>query len=509
MSAVPVSVAALIERLAPLAVVGDHRQRSISHISDDSRTVAPGGAFATLKGQHVDGERFLGDALTRGACVALTHSAANTTLGALGGHDACLIRVADPSAALSAAAALVAGEPSRRLRVAGVTGTAGKSTTCRMIHDLLGALGTPAGLISTSGVDTGSGVAPNRIHVTTPPAPLTHRLLAEMVAANLDAAVVEASSHGLSTQTRRLDDVSFDGAVVTNVSHDHLEFHGTPEAYLAAKASLVARLPNGAPAVLHTELRGTAAFVHAATAAAAQVAWFGDEGDCRIANARFTAAGAEFDIHLDGARLTVAANLRYPFDLDNCAAAVLTVARLTGAGLDEVADGIAGLTTPPGRTTEIAAGQPFRVVVDYAHNPAEMEAMLRGHAAAGGRRIVVFGSAGERDVAKRRLQGEIADRLADLVILTEEDDRDEDPAAIAADIAAGCSGKVVGETLLMVPDREEAIGRALDLAQPGDEVLLLGKGHEASIIGPGGRERTWDERAAAERALAARGWRDG
>ena len=501
-----VSVAALIERLAPLAVVGHYRGRSVSSISDDSRSVAPEGAFVALPGQHVDGERFLGEALEAGATVAITHSAANTTVAALGGRDACLIRVADPAAALSAAAALVAGEPSRQLRVVGVTGTAGKSTTCRMIHDLLEAGGTHSGLISTSGVDTGSGVAPNRIHVTTPPAPLTHRLLAEMVAADLGAAVVEASSHGLSAQTRRLDDVAFDAAVVTNVSHDHLEFHGTQEAYLAAKASLVSRLAGGAPAILPTRLRTTPAFLDAAKAAGVEVSWFGEGGDCQISDPRFSAAGAEFAIHLDGASLTAAAKLHYSFDLENCAAAVLTVARLTGARWSRIADGIAGLTTPPGRSEEIAAGQPFRVVVDYAHNPVEMEAVLAAHAVDGGRRIVVLGSAGERDVAKRRLQGEIADRLADVVVLTEEDDRDEDAAAIAADIAAGCAGKVAGETLLLVPDREEAIGHALDLAAPGDVVLLLGKGHEASIIGAGGAERAWDERAVAERALAARGW---
>lgn len=504
MSAVP--VAALIKRLAPLEVIGDPSGRSVSSISDDSRAVTSGGAFAALKGQRVDGEHFLDEALARGATVAITHSTANTTVATLGSHDACLIRVADAPAALSAAAALIAGEPSQQLQVVGVTGTAGKSTTCRMIHDLLEASGTTTGLISTSGVDTGSDVAPNRFHVTTPPAPLTHRLLAEMVAANQVAAVVEASSHGLSPQTRRLDDVFFDSAVVTNVSHDHLEFHGTREAYVATKARLVARLQNGAPASLHSELRDTPAFLQAAAAVGADICWFGNEGDCWIDNARFSAIGVEFDIHLDGARLTTTADLHYPFDLDNCAAAVLSVARLTGVGLKDVAEGIARLSTPPGRSAEIAAGQPFRVVIDYAHNPAEMEAVLKGHATAEGRRIVVFGSAGERDVAKRRLQGEISDRLADLVIVTEEDDRNEDPAAIAADIAAGCTGKVAGETLLMVPDREQAIGRAFDLAQPGDEVLLLGKGHEASIIGPGGSERSWDERAVAERALSARGW---
>lgn len=499
-------MAALIERVSPLAVIGDHRHRAISSISSDSREVLPGGAFVALPGRHVDGERFIGDAFQRGAVLAITHSADRTTKQSLGGRDACLLRVADPALALSAAAALVAGEPSRSLRIVGVTGTAGKSTTCRMVHDLLEDLGTATGLISTSGIDTGHGLEPNRLHITTPPAPDTHRLLAQMVSAGSEAAVIEASSHGLSSQTRRLDHVRFEAAAVTNLSHDHLEFHGSIEAYIEAKASLVARLERGMPAILNATLRGTSAFAEAAASTGAVVSWFGEGGDCRVADSHFTQDGAEFDLYLDGERAPCSATLRYPFDLANCAAAALTVARLTEARLSEIAAAVAQLTPPPERTAEIGSGQPFRVILDYAHNPAEMEALLLTYAGRPGRSIVVFGSAGERDVAKRRMQGEVADRLADIVILTEEDDRGEDPATIFADIAAGCPGKVAGDTLLVVADRTEAIGRAFDVANRGDTVFLLGKGHEGSIIGAGGAARPWNEQAVASEQLAVRGW---
>ena len=523
----------LLSRLAvelrPDAVRGG-LDRTVTRICYDSRTVQPGAMFVAQPGAQVDGHRFIPEALAAGA-TAVVHS---RELAHYAG-GATYLRVTDPAAALSRAAAGFHGHPSRALTVVGVTGTNGKSTTATWIYHLLRALGTPAGLISTVGADYGSGYGPNPEHVTTPLAVETHAALRAMVDAGLEVAVVEASSWGLDPGSMRLADVAFDSGAITNFSHDHLELHGTRAAYLEAKLNLFRALQGSAafgvaPAALVARARAAAAvpvYGFGRTPAAGPGAGAGPWACTAAAVAAVPRTGPprtampreqRFSLCLAGAAAPAVLAVPGGYNLDNCLAAASVAARLTGASAADLAAPIAHLRLPPGHLEEVDCGQPFQVIVDYAHTPAAMRAALafaagalrgaagnRQHGQRRGRMIVVFGSAGERDTAKRPLQGRIAGEYADLVVLTDEDCRGEDPLAILQAIAAGCPGRTLGDDLVLEPDRAAAIACAVSAARAGDLVLLLGKGHEASIIGPGGA-RPWDERAAAAAALRAAGY---
>ena len=461
-------------------------------------------------GVHVDGHRFI-DAAVAAGCVAVVHSRELSRFAT----GVTYLRVSDAAAALSRAAACFYRHPSRELTVVGVTGTNGKSTTAWWIYHLLRHLQVPAGLISTVGCDYGAGLGANPEHVTTPLAVETHAALRTMVDGGLQAAVVEASSWGLAAGSRRLADVSFAIGVITNFSHDHLELHGSGAAYLDAKLNLFRGLRGRhafavAPPPLAERVRA---------AATVPVHVYGHDPDApgrgaAAAEVRETDGGARgpgslhFVLHLNGTTARCALSAPGPFNLANCLAAAAVVAHWRGLDAADLVAPIAALRLPPGHMEEVDCGQPFRVVVDYAHTPEAFRvalSYLAGQArGAGGRLIAVFGSAGERDVDKRPQQGRIACQYADLVVLTDEDCRGEDPLAILQQIAVGCSGRTVGVDLAVEVEREAAIAYAVAAARPRDVVVLLGKGHEASIIGPGG-PRPWDERAAAVAALRAAG----
>ena len=499
----PLSLARLAAALQPDAVRGA-TDGAITQVCYDSRRVQPGALFIAQPGVHVDGHRFIDSAVAAGSAAVvhsreLDHYAAGVTY----------LRVSDPAAALSRAASCFYGHPSRALTVVGVTGTNGKSTTAWWIYHLLRHLQVPVGLISTVGCDYGAGLGANPEHVTTPLAVETHAALRAMADAGVEVAVVEASSWGLAAGSKRLADVHFDIGVITNLSHDHLELHGSQAAYLEAKLNLFRALRGDAAcAVAPAQL---AAQVRAAATVPVQVYGRRQEARGGAGSDRIheSAGGLAFVLHLDGeeARCTLAAPGL--FNLDNCLAAASVVARRGGLRAAELVAPIATLRLPPGHLEEVACGQPFRVVVDYAHTPEAFRVTLShlsGHARrAGGRVIAVFGSAGERDVEKRPQQGRIACRYAELVVLTDEDCRGEDPLRILHQIAAGCPGRTIGVDLALEVEREAAIAYAIIAARPGDVVALLGKGHEASIIGPDGA-RPWDERAAAVSALQAAGY---
>ena len=506
----PLPLSWLAAAIAPDAVRGD-TDRGVTQICYDSRRAQPGALFVAQPGVHVDGHRFIDGAVAAGS-VAVVHSRELSHYAA----GVTYLQVTDPAAALSRAAACFHGHPSRELTVVGVTGTNGKSTTAWWIYHLLRSLQVPVGLISTVGADYGAGLGANPEHVTTPLAVETHAALRAMVDCGLEMAVVEASSWGLAPGSKRLADVCFEIGVITNFSHDHLELHGSAAAYLEAKLTLF------------RGLRGRHAFAVAPPQLAAQVRAvatvpvhvYGRGQDQRSGGATATAlhepdgdaaqAGdVDFLLHLDGevARCTLAAP--GAFNLDNCLAAASVVARWCRRRAADLVAPIAALRLPPGHMEEVDCGQPFRVVVDYAHTPEAFRvtlSYLAGQARhAGGRVIAVFGSAGERDLAKRPQQGRIACQYAELVVLTDEDCRGEDPLAILHQIAAGCPRRTLGVDLVLEVEREAAIACAVAAARPRDVVVLLGKGHEASIIGPGG-PRPWDERAAAVAALQAAGY---
>ena len=504
----PLPLSQLAAAIGPAAVRGV-TDRGVTQICYDSRRVGPGALFVAQPGVHVDGHRFIEDAVAAG-CVAVVHSRAPDRYV----PGVTYLRVSDTAAALSRAAACFYRHPSRELTVVGVTGTNGKSTTAWWIYHLLQHLQVRAGLISTVGCDYGAGLGANPEHVTTPLAVETHAALRTMVDRGLQAAVVEASSWGLAAGSRRLADVSFVIGVITNFSHDHLELHGSEAAYLDAKLNLF------------RGLRGRHAFAVAAPQLAERVRAvtmvpvhvYGQHPEAHGVGAAAVIQGPDggapprgrlpFVLHLNGAQARCTLSAPGAFNLANCLAAASVVAHWRGLDATDLVAPIAALRLPPGHMEEVDCGQPFRVVVDYAHTPEAFRvalSYLAGQArGAGGRLIAVFGSAGERDVDKRPQQGRIACQYADLVVLTDEDCRGEDPFAILRQIAAGCSGRTVGVDLVLEVEREAAIAYAVAAARPRDVVVLLGKGHEASIIGPGG-PRPWDERAAAVAALRAAG----
>ena len=511
----PLPLARLVAALRPDAVRG-RVDRPVTAICYDSRTVRPGAVFVAQPGAHVDGHRFIDRAVAAGA-VAVVHGREPGSQRLRDDRRGVTwIRVADPVAALSAAAACFFGHPGRELTMVGVTGTNGKSTTAWMVYDLLRALQVPAGLISTVGVDYGAGLVANPEHVTTPLAVEMHAALRAMVDAGLRTAVVEASSWALAGGSKRLADVRFDSGVITSFSHDHLELHGTAAAYLAAKLNLFRALRGGgcavAPPHLVQQVRAVTTRPVYAFGVTDAGAADGEPWACRAGLAGAAGDGREalrFTLYLDGEAAPAALTARGRFNLENCMAAASVVARQCGVRAAELSGPIAALRLPPGHLEEVDLGQPFRLIVDYAHTPEAFRATLSLLAEdarkRGGRVIAVFGSAGERDLDKRAMQGRVADQYAALIVLTDEDCRGEDPAAILRQIAAGCAGRSDGDDLILEVDRRTAIARAVAAARRGDVVALLGKGHEASMIGPDGA-RPWSERAAAEDALRAAGW---
>jgi len=417
---------------------------------------------------------------------------------------------------MSPIAAAFYGRPSRELAVIGGTGTEGKSTTVYLIHQLLALAGFRAGFFSTVMSDTGAGEEPNPEHQTTPEATAVQRMLASMRDAGMSYAVIEASSHGLSPRTNRLGDVDFDVGVMTNVTREHLEFHGTWEQYRSDKANLFRAL-DGRP-----DLKGRKAprfgVVNAddpsadyfATRTLVPVRTFsagGREADLSAAEVSIDPAGESFTIvERSGARHRARIELPGAFNVGNALAALLAVSGITATALGDLVPFLPMLRPVRGRMTSIDRGQAFEVIVDYAHTPSSFQTIfppLRERVK--GRIICVFGSGGERDVEKRPRQGRIAADFCDIVILADEDPRGEDPMTLLEEIASGCPELARGERLYLIPDRAAAVRKAFSLAKAGDLVALLGKGHENSIIYAKGAI-PYDEIGEAESALAELGY---
>ena len=517
---------------------------SIEGLAYDSREVRPGFLFFALPGLHADGHRFIPDAVAAGAR-AILHSAEMPSYD----PSVSYVRVADPRFAMSPVAAVFYGRPSRQLAVVGVTGTEGKSTTVYLVYQLLGLAGFRAGFFSTVMSDTGGGEEPNPEHQTTPEATSVQRMLASMRDAGLDFAVLESSSHGLSPRTNRLGDVDFDSGVMMNVTREHLEFHGTWEQYRSDKANLFRAIGEDHGSRTIGRDRGSAAppkLIGGRDASSArEVPRFGvvnaDDassdyfraatifpvrGFSATGNAQADLSAVDLSVDSDGESFTVVerrdhgrdgvregarkyrARIELPgaFNVGNALATLLVVSGLTGSAIGDLVPLLPRLRPVRGRMTAVDRGQPFEVIVDYAHTPSSFQTIFPPiRARVKGKMICVFGSAGERDVEKRPRQGRIAADWCDVVILTDEDPRGEEPTALLEEIATGCPELVRGERLHLIPDRRAAIRKAFSLAKPGDLVALLGKGHENSIIYAKGAI-PYDEIGAAEGALAELGY---
>ncbi len=501
-------LAELFSRVPAEELRGD-MSRTVCGIAYDSRDAAPGFLFAAMDGQHTDGHRFVGDAVRRGA-TAVLHSRPLTDVPA----DVTCIRVRDPRTALSPVAAAFYRHPSKSIKVIGVTGTDGKSSTVWFIAQLVGFLGGRAGFLSTVSFRTRDQVVKNPFRQSTPEAPEIHGMLRDMVDNGRDIAVVEATSHGLSPRTNRLGDVLFDAAVLTNVTHEHLEFHGSFEQYRSDKANLFRAVsPDAVKSVPCPRFTVVNAADPSAgyfqVASRVPVYRYGPGGELEARRCSEDVDGSTFLMTNGGEHAEARICIPGPFWVENALGAVLAVARILEVPPLSLAPYLHRLQGVPGRMDRVDLGQPFAVIVDYAHTPGAFQRLLPWmRARTPGRLTAVFGSAGERDCEKRPLQGRAAGENCDTLVITDEDPRGEDSIQILEQIAAGCPGRRRGENLFLIPDRREAVRFALSRAQPGDAVLLLGKGREASIIGSQG-PTAWDERAEAEAALRSLGYGGG
>lgn len=486
----------------PDAALAGPREANISGIAYDSRAVQPGDLFVALPGLRADGHGFIAAAVAHGAAAVLCQRAPETEPAVP--H----VVVSDARKAMADVAAAFYGYPARRLGLVGITGTDGKTTTGFLVHALLQGTGHAAGLIGTVAFKVGDSVHSNTIHQTTPEAPDVQRLLAEMVEACLEFAVIEASSHALMLE--RLRGCPISTGILTNITSDHLDFHGTLENYRAAKARLFSGLvakASGASACAILN-RDDASYEYMCAASAAPVLSYGLRSDAavRAHDVEVRADGIRFRASTPSGIVDISSPLTGRFNVYNLLAA-LAFAVAQDIPLDMAATALAGMQGVPGRMQRIDEGQPFSVVVDFAHTPdALMKVLDELRPLTTGRLIAVFGAPGERDRTKRPLMGRIAAERADLVILTDDDPRSEDRHQIIAQIASGArnAGPRHGTTLHLCADRREAILLAVRAARPGDTVLLAGKGHEDSIT-IGTHRMPWDEAAAARDAISALG----
>jgi UDP-N-acetylmuramoyl-L-alanyl-D-glutamate--2,6-diaminopimelate ligase len=490
------------------AGIADIAVRGVTH---DSRRVTAGTLFVAVPGLHVDGHDYVEAAAARGAAAAILERP-------LPELAIAQLIVDGSRPALASAASWWYGDPSHELAIVGITGTDGKTTTSYLATAALEAAGIRTGMTGTAATRIGGVQEANAEHATTPEAPELQLALRAMADDGDRAAVIETTSHGLALA--RVDGIAYDAAILTNLTHEHLELHGTWEAYRDAKLRLFEKLaphhakPLGWPAVgiVNADDPSAGAFIGVAQEAGARIVTYGTDATADVKAARVEEDQQRLRFAYDAPSGSGTIDLRLVgrFNVHN---ALAVVALGEGIGLDPAAvrDGLAAVPVVPGRMERIEAGQPFGVIVDFAHSPASLQTVLDLlaplAASRGGGLIAVFGSAGERDTAKRPLMGRIAGERARIVVVTDEDPRGEDRQAILDAIAVGAeaAGKRRDHDLLLVADRRSAIDAAFERARPGDIVLLAGKGHEQAIIGPTGPV-PWDERSEARAALQRAGY---
>ncbi|HEX3238468.1 MAG TPA: UDP-N-acetylmuramoyl-L-alanyl-D-glutamate--2,6-diaminopimelate ligase [Gaiellaceae bacterium] len=448
----------LVAALEPVEVLG-RPSVEVRDLAYDARAVSPGALFFAVPGERADGHDFAPQAVERGAVALVVERGLDLPVPQ--------VVVGDARAAMAPAADVFFGQPTQELEVVGVTGTSGKTTTSHLLFAILAAAGRRPGLLGT--VEARVGGERRGVVRTTPEAIDLQRLFREMLDAGDRSCAMEASSH--ASVLHRLDRVRFAVLVFTNLSQDHLDFHGDMESYFEAKRRLFLVEPQPV-AVVNV----------------------GDDYGRRLTEELPDAI--TFSADDAGALEGIDLRLQGRFNVENALGA-LHAARALGIGEDAIRHGLAAVRGVPGRFESVEAGQPFHVIVDYAHKPGALEKVLRAarHLAAENRVLCVVGAGGDRDRGKRAVMGRLASELADIVIVTSDNPRSEDPEAIAAEIVSGAEGEVEVEL-----DRAAAIGRAIELAHPGDVVLIAGKGAEQ---GQEFADRTvpFDDREAAKDAL--------
>ncbi|MCC6568507.1 MAG: UDP-N-acetylmuramoyl-L-alanyl-D-glutamate--2,6-diaminopimelate ligase [Anaerolineales bacterium] len=509
--------------------MSDIPDAQITGISIDSRAVKPGHLFVAMQGGTLDGHNYIQNAIDNGA-VAVVGEKDVVQIGNLP-----YVRLTSARQALTWIAGSFYLWPARRLTVIGVTGTDGKTTTTNIIYNILKAAGLKAGMISTVNAVIGDDVLDTGFHVTTPDAHDVQFYLAKMVDAGLTHVVLETTSH--AWEQHRVDACEFDIGVVTNITHEHLDQHGSYENYRAAKARLFQSLeqtsekPQGnlRLAVLN---RDDSSFEFLSKISGTNRMDYGLSADAKVraVDVKHLPSGIHFTVKSKEFEIPVSCKLVGGYNVSNCLAALTATVYGLGINPEIAAQGIAALEGIPGRMERIDMGQNFTAIVDFAHTPNALKSALiaareiltaksakdakgkenlsalgelRGSNNSSPRVIAVFGSAGLRDKAKRRMMAEIGAELADVCILTAEDPRTESLAGILDEMAAGATsrGGSEGESFWRIPDRGEAIRFALNRAREGDVVLVCGKGHEQSLCF-GAKEFLWDDRVAVRAALS-------
>ena len=380
------------------------------------------------------------------------------------------------------------GFPAHGLKVIGVTGTNGKTSTSFLIHRMLHEAGFKVGLMTTVAYGAGMDIKPQVAHMTTASVPVLHKRMKELKAQGVEWLVLETTSHALAQH--RVWGVPYSVAVMTNLTHEHLDYHRTFERYRAAKRMMFEMTNRNRKGLRVGVVNADDPNAEAFASAVAHPMMYGiDNGDINATNVKLSSDGVDYDAVVEGKTYHIHCNAPGSFNVYNSLAAVC-VGHALGLTEEQVEKGIAALEGIEGRMTRIDEGQDFSVIVDYAHTPDSFEKLFKDlKPIVKGKLIVLFGSAGRRDEAKRAVQGRLAGQYADEVIVTEEDDRDMDGQEILEQIAGGAkeAGKIEGENLFLVHDRDEAIKVALSRAQKDDTVLLLGKGHEKDILRNGPR----------------------
>jgi UDP-N-acetylmuramoyl-L-alanyl-D-glutamate--2,6-diaminopimelate ligase len=475
------------ERVEPAGVV--------TGIAYDSRAVQPGQVFVALKGQHADGAIFARQALERGAAAIVSEQAAPEDV------RVPWAMVSDARIALALLAATFYHHPSRELQVIGITGTNGKTTTAYLVASIFDAAGIACGLLGTVAYRVGDHV--EDATRTTPEAPDLQRLLREMVDNHCGACAMEVSSHALSLA--RADSITFAAAVFTNLTRDHLDFHADMDAYFKAKRRLFEMLPAAAPSLINLDDPRGAALTEVGRRPVTYA--IARHADITPGPLSFSLDGLTFDVRTPRGTLHVNSKLVGRPNVYNILAAVSTATAL-GLPFDAIERGVRTLDGVPGRFQLVSdAKDEVTVVVDYAHTDDALRNLLEtARPLARGRLITVFGCGGDRDRTKRPLMGAVAGRLSDLIVITSDNPRSEDPTRIMDEIQRGITPDTrrdSAQRILPIVDRHEAIVKAIELARPGDLVLIAGKGHEKHQV-IGDRSLPFDDVLVAREALGRR-----
>jgi UDP-N-acetylmuramoyl-L-alanyl-D-glutamate--2,6-diaminopimelate ligase len=494
----------------PQAAVTTGGEREVRRVVSDSRRAQPGDLFVAIPGSRTDGAVYVADAIARGAAAVAAEPASVPHFSPLPADVGVLV-VPNAREAVGELAAVLAGRPSDQLRLVGVTGTDGKTTTTQLIAAVLAAAGRRIGWMTTVDLRIGEERLPNPYGLTTPEASDIQETLDRFVAAGVEDAVIEVSSHALAME--RVRGCAFEAAVFTNLAPEHLDFHGSMEAYAAAKARLFAMLDSPTPkrgsrmGVVNVD--DPHSWVMAAASPAAVVSYAIDNvADVTATHIELGLGRTRFRLVTPIGELDIETRFTGRHNVSNWLAAA-AVALGWGIDLEVVQRAAEATDPPPGRLQPVRRGQPFEVIVDFAHTPQALAttlAALRGFGE--GRLFLVFGMAGGRDAANRPRMGEIATQETDFFVISTDDPGDEDPAEIAAQVAAGAraAGAREGERFVIELDRREAIRTLFTRAGPGDVVLLAGKGHEQRMR-RAEHDEPWSDQRTAEELLAEMGYR--